>query len=566
VVDEAIDERGSGAGVGEDGGPIGKREIGSQDEALLLIAKLERTPDHDGIKPGSGERWKPEPALPGAESSRISQSVRTAIGARQPCSKNRPREKVLSWAQQTIQGDGMKRSVLILALCLASGCSFLLNFHECNSDSDCTRRAVDGGAVLYCTSDNACVAGLPDERLCTETRGPAAGPGVVTFAALARLDGTSAPKDNERMNAVRMAADEVNQQMQPPIHLVICNTSGDPTQALRALKLATTKLGAAAIIGPTNSPEMLALADSIVTYQTLAISGAATSDSISHLNDHNLIWRTVPADRLQAPVLASLVTGTKPIVDIAYANTVYGLGLDQAFSVALYQARMLAPTHSIVFEQGSGPVDVVNKLSNDSPNFAALLADSDAPPLVAALAGGGTPLAATQYIMPAAAESPALLMATSDLTMLARVRGTGTAIPTTAFSVAWVSRFKGMFGSDPASASGTANFYDAFYAVAIAAAVVPPGQKITGPALAGGMAHLSNKQAMPFNVGPDDFTAASMALRSGMDIDLKGVSGDIDFDPHTGDVLAAPIEIWSIDVNAHPPQFHTDAIVDSATP
>jgi branched-chain amino acid transport system substrate-binding protein len=463
------------------------------------------------------------------------------------------------------EGGCMMRSLvwrmLVIAIVAQTGCSLVLNFHECNQDSDCARISVDGGPAGYCTSDHACVAGLPDERLCGEPHGAPAGPGTVTFAGLARLDGPSSPKDEQRMNAVRLAADEVYQLRQLPIRLVLCNTSGDSAQAIRALQVAVSRFSAVAVIGPTDSPDLLALAASLRQTGTLAVTGAATAIAITNLVDDNLIWRTVPSDRLQAPVMASMVPATATAIEVVYADTVYGNGLEQAFTAALYGIRMLSAVNSIVFPQGAAQATTVMRMAKDSPAVAVIIADTDVPALVTALGSGGPSLAATQFIMPAAAKSPALLQATSDLMLLSRVRGTGTGFPSTPVTLGFVQRFSAAFQSDPASASGTANFYDAFYAVAIATAAVPAGQTITGRALARAMTRLSTKGAAQIAVGPNDYTKGRLELSAGRDIDLLGASGDIDFDPNTGDVLTGPIELWSIDVSTNPPSFRTDSIV-----
>jgi hypothetical protein len=52
------------------------------------------------------------------------------------------------------------------------------------------------------------------------------------------------------------------------------------------------------------------------------------------------------------------------------------------------------------------------------------------------------------------------------------------------------------------------------------------------------------------------------ALQGGAAIDLDGTSGPIDFDAMTGDVISAPIEVWSIDTSTPAmPKFQTLQIV-----
>src|SRR5437762_3299504 len=115
-------------------------------------------------------------------------------------------------------------------LFFSTSCSLVLKYKECQNDSDCARFASDAGVTQYCTSDHLCVAGVPDERLCSEVIGAqpdSAQYETVMLAALFRLSGSSSAKDKERLNGVRLAIEEVNNNSSNrKFGMVLCDTGG----------------------------------------------------------------------------------------------------------------------------------------------------------------------------------------------------------------------------------------------------------------------------------------------------------------------------------------------------
>ena len=55
MVDDAVDESGSAGGAREDGRPIGKRQIGGEDEAFFLVAHGDDTEEQVSISLVVGE-------------------------------------------------------------------------------------------------------------------------------------------------------------------------------------------------------------------------------------------------------------------------------------------------------------------------------------------------------------------------------------------------------------------------------------------------------------------------------------------------------------------------------
>ncbi len=433
----------------------------------------------------------------------------------------------------------MRAGALVLAV-VASGCSAVLDFHECNVSADCAGRSPDGGAALYCTSDHMCVDSTP----CVVSTAPTTTTGQPTLVigGLYKLSGTGAD-DHAVRQAVDLAAEQLATEDQPVLH-VACDTAGDPTQAANALRVAVEVFHAVAIVGPRTSDEVVkGLAPVVRRYGAVIVSPSATNPSIGQLDDDHLIWRTCPSDNLQAKVLTTLVpTTTGTTLDLVYVDmNTYATGLEQAFT----QQFTGMVTKSIVFETGMAAMAVSEM---DDPEYALLIADTDAPALVAAI--GATPgLATTKFLMTDSAQAPSLWGAAPyDYTLLSRISGTAPGLPpdgdpSAAVYRSFASDYMAHWSEDPADTAHVANAYDAAFAIAIAAAGV--GKRATGAEIAANMARLSSANALSVDVGPISFKTAVNALLSGSNVNLVGASGPIDFDGN-GDIITAPIEVWGI--------------------
>jgi len=454
---------------------------------------------------------------------------------------------------------GLRLGLLACALAVLPSCSAALSFDQCTTDEDCLRYAVDG-AKAFCTADQICVSDYPDDRICALDVVSSSRADAVTLAGLFRLTGPNEVEDTDIARAVELAVDEINLADKRAFRLVLCDTGGDPEQARKALARAVLGYGAFAVIGPSTSSELVALArdgDNLVTkYDVLVVSSSATAPAITALADDGLVWRTAGSDILQTRVLANLVPPDTTRVASAYVSSTYGSGLNGAFSNALGQSFSppLIPVAK-AFPEGAPGADVVGFLAASTPEVALIVADSDAPVWVAALADGGAALASTQFLLTDSAKSQSLLSLNPPQAVLDRITGTAPATPSGLAFNAFKSVYEGTYGVDPSSTAFVANAYDATYAIAIALGSIPPEFSISGRFLAEAMRRLSDArpEALIVRVGPSDFAAAYQELANEGVVNLEGTSGPIDFDPNTGDVVSVPIEVWKIDRTMNPP-------------
>lgn len=442
--------------------------------------------------------------------------------------------------------------IAAVALLVLPTCSAVLNFNECNKDDDCVRFATSM-SVAYCTGDHICVSDFPSDRICVLSEVSSNKPDAVTVAGLFRRSGPNDVIDTDIEHAVVQAVDEINMQGERPLRLVLCDTGGDPDQAKKALITAAEKFGAVAGVGPTSSSEVVALAEApdvlVGKYNFLVVSCSSTAPRVTTLSDQNLVWRTAASDNLQSQVLATLVPSGTTVAASAYINSTYGGGLNDAFSTAVGARFTTPPLIPIgkAFEEGTAGSTVVSFLAAQNPQVALIVADSDAPTWIGALNTGSAPLATTKYLLTDGSKALSLFANGPSTSVVTRMLGTAPATPSGPAFNAFQGTYKGRWSKDPSNTAFVANAYDAMYAIAIAMGAVPAGAKVTGRALIPGMQALSDPTAPLYRVGPSaDFGMAFERLGGGGTVNLDGTSGPIDFDPNTGDIVSAPIEIWGV--------------------
>ena len=457
------------------------------------------------------------------------------------------------------------RLLLVVAALAASSCSAALGFHECNVDNDCSGLTPDG-TPLYCTDDHMCVGAIPDYKLCSVST-PADGnipAGALVVGGLFRTSGANDVNDHAFRDAADLAAQEFIDANYNIAH-VVCDTAGDPDQAARAYGVVIDRFGAKVIVGPDRSVEVLGMADLVKQRGVPIISPSATNPRITSLDDDGRIWRTAASDNLQAKVLATLPLSTSKL-DIVYeSDNAYAVGLKDAF-VGAFSTVGGAVNQTLGFDStDNGALNgAVNMLASDAPQYALLIADFAAPPLIAAVSKPSG-LAMTQFLMTDAAKKPSLwTQLGGNYAVMTRVRGTGPANPDPgdpsgmAFAV-MSSNYKSKFGEDPTETSFVNNSYDAFYLAAFAGLSLP-ADKRSSANIVGNLARVSDSAAKPVLIGPNGITDGVTGLSMGT-IDVVGTSGPLDFDASTGDVQSSPIEKWSVVVVGSTPSFHTDSIV-----
>ena len=133
-----------------------------------------------------------------------------------------------------------------------------------------------------------------------------------------------------------------------------------PQAALSAARTLVDQ-GASCLIGPSITPESIAIANGLTIQKQVTIWPTGTSMRLRTIKDEGTIFRTVPPDSLQALALvAASPTSSAPpsgkLVSVVYRNEPYGEGLAKDFAAA-WQAKGGKVQGPVVFDPDQATFD-----------------------------------------------------------------------------------------------------------------------------------------------------------------------------------------------------------------
>jgi ABC-type branched-subunit amino acid transport system substrate-binding protein len=165
--------------------------------------------------------------------------------------------------------------------------------------------------------------------------------------------------------AIKLAVAYANQAAaKAGLHLTVkdigADVQGDPQAALQAARSLVDQ-GAACLIGPSITPESIAIANGLTIQKKVTIWPTGTSMKLRTIKDDGTIFRTVPPDSLQALALVAAVTdklgsADGKLVSIAYRNEPYGELLSKGF-VAAWSAKGGKVQGPVVFDPAQATFD-----------------------------------------------------------------------------------------------------------------------------------------------------------------------------------------------------------------
>ena len=440
------------------------------------------------------------------------------------------------------------------------GCSLGQNFNQCQVDSDCPSTNA-AGQKLYCTQDNLCSVGTPASKLCGEVY-PANSPAnAIVIGVLTNIQQGS---DALPVLAFEQAIDEMNAlrvstgDRQFSLHL--CEISATPEDPLKSMKILAREHGAVAVLGPSSSSYVLAIAPEVIASQVPIMSQSASSPAISDLPSPGLFFRTVPQDNLQGPVLAAQLPPGAGKFDMIIVNDTYGTGLQQAF----FKSTSKLPAVSVNYAELGGTTASLTAGVQTAANQ--ILADSPAPNYVVAITNNFTTQVVqalqslsltSKIVMADGAKNQTLLnlsVTGSAATKMHLARITGTAptvdLNNTTGTGAYnqlLTTYQQKWKQSAAVNNYISYAYDAAYAVGIAIAAA--GNNVT-PQTVSQMLLRINGSTDRITVGATGYLMAKNKLASSGNIMLQGATGNIRFTSH-GDRDSGLYEVWSIDTTTN---------------
>ena len=154
------------------------------------------------------------------------------------------------------------------------------------------------------------------------------------------------------------------------VTLAAADSQGDPQAALSAARTLVDK-GASCIVGPTTTPEAIAVLNGITMQRKITLWPNATSTRLRTVNDDHTIYRTVPADDLQAKALVAAIEkhiGKGKTVALAYRNEPYGEAMAKSFTQN-WEAEGGKVTGNIAFDPQQAAFDSeAGQLVDGSPD------------------------------------------------------------------------------------------------------------------------------------------------------------------------------------------------------
>jgi branched-chain amino acid transport system substrate-binding protein len=455
---------------------------------------------------------------------------------------------------------------------------------ECIVNTDC---AEDERCL-----DDACVSLLSPD--CQILRYPAGvdRDTVVYFGSIMPTEGLFETLVVPLQNATQLAFDDFNQvttlQGGRQVAWVGCDSTEGASEAVAAADHLVHTVGVPAIIGPIFSESVIAIAQQVtVDTGTFVISPTASAESISSLQDDNLVWRVTPSDAYQINGFIDRFTldivPAPARVLVLYKDDAYGNGLVNGIQTELVQGLPGVTVHFASYANPATFADTAALLASygqvigdslaqagvaqspgnyDSPDDhytdVIILGTSEMEALVTSYVGVWAQLYSSFAPMPrftmshggvpsmeGVVENLGITPGTEPLAALrpvlyANMQGISPNVFDVDNFTAFNIRYKIAFMNEDAITSASLS-YDATLAALFAAVTIPGAEPVTGAAIAAGMAALNDSSgtAVSFSgAGLNFILTARNALASGNTVDLQGVSGALNWDPATGELRA----------------------------
>lgn len=444
----------------------------------------------------------------------------------------------------------------------------------CSTGHDCRKKygggaCVEGTCRMFVPEVPQCALVDPPDLL---TR-PLVGDGAT--AVIGAIFATDDDKNLATAQAVILAAREIDESTGLAggrrVGVVVCDNGGPGNTAQdeertqldqQALDHLAGTLGVPFLVGPRTSSDALKIIARLVEkeYPTVVISPSATSPELTGVpsrldpsDPQPLFWRTCPSDALQGKVLAENVLGADAAiasVTVVYTNDAYG----QGFSDVILATFGVGQTNLVPFDAG--------KLADGEADLAAMKAamyTSDAIVIVStsgehtvALLGAmvATGLGTQKFFFTDGSKDAAKLLA-ADVpaevkAIIAAAKGTAPAnarddATFKKFTVGLEAEFPGL---DPTNYSFIAHAYDATYLGALGTLLAEKNTpEYDGRNVAEGLSHLA--AGAEVELGPTSWTTAKQTITDAGELDVLGISGQLDLDPTLGEG-PAPIEVWVV--------------------
>jgi branched-chain amino acid transport system substrate-binding protein len=334
-------------------------------------------------------------------------------------------------------------------------------------------------------------------------------------------------------------------------------------------------IGVPGIIGPATSGRSEAAYQVAAPLGTLIISPSATSPALTDIDgltstdaDPGLFWRTAPPDSLQGEVIASYMINEldASVVSVVYETGPYGEGLADAFienfegtgrTIVKRSFASASERDEAIAAAGGGGFDQLLFIGSDKDDLTAMFYATGQ---LSAFTNQEDPVGI--FLSDGAYYIDIFEDVSEYDELFDQVRGSRpTIIPGTVYD-AFAASYAGTFGGqDPSEAGFTAYAYDAAWLLLYGSAWSNYQEDaITGIGIGRGLRKISSGEEI--DIKPSTWISVRANFKAGESIDVVGASGELDYDPKTGET-ASPIEVWGVQSDGSGGyEFTTEDIID----
>ncbi len=444
------------------------------------------------------------------------------------------------------------------------GCSAVLDFGDaCSVDTDCDRLArgqrCDRG---FCVPKPILDASVHCDRFFGEDPQTSDPANLVVVGSLLPLgDGSD--------QGARLAVKQINETggiAGKKLSMIACDDGDDSDQGRLAARHLIDVAKVDAIIGAGSSQVTIdVFTELALPSRVLMISPSATSPTLTDRPDNGLLWRTAPSDVFQGKTIAHYLMsrGFTRIAIVARSDN-YGDGMRRIIHDELCALHFDCSNTDLLVElayttdpngQAEDFTRAVAVLDGQQPDVVVLVSFvSDGVDFINAATGHGY-----KYVFADGFRDPEAIVVSdperphSVVTTPTELCGAvGTNPGVTDLYGGFAADFRAIFGSDPKTFAPHA--YDATYLVAYAyVGALGAGTQLAdldGRGLAEQLKRLTGGTTA-INVGTGDLGRAEGVLGANgtSAIDLKGISGELDFEAASGEAPAS-IQMWAFDLAA----------------
>lgn len=319
-------------------------------------------------------------------------------------------------------------------------------------------------AMVGCSADSAAPA--PTAAV-TTTSIPRVDDGILTIGVLTPQGSANADIGQAIRTAVQLAVTKINAAGGFGNQEVVL-IPADEGVAVIGVDPAITSLiesGVDAIIGPASSINALAGLKEIVDAGVVACSPTASASLLDDFPDHNLFFRTIPSDSLQAAAIAEAVDRTGASrATVAYIDDAYGQSFVELVGASLSR-KGIQQDESVPFSSNNPSIAAAARsIASTSADVVVVIGDATSGPVMVGAIDTASGTTRPLYIVNDAMRRPTASAEPLGVSLASRVNG----ISPIAYSTN--EQFLAQLGAAAGNSSPyAANAYDCVNLIALAA-------------------------------------------------------------------------------------------------